>query len=137
MPQFDDLDACSSASLKDIFAEPALLRSRAHAPYSEHADTGDDTAVILQGVFSAGPSESDLHGQSKGGGFAGATRVSSMSAEFWVPASELTYLTSLPSKGDALTLTARPGAPVYAVSRADHTDMGDLTLILVREDTAS
>ena len=36
--------------------------------------------------------------------------------------------------GNALTLTERAGAPVYALSQVHPSDMGDLTLILVLED---
>lgn len=137
MTAFDDLDRTASAALAGAFAEAAVLRPRLNAPYTEQEAGPDTTAVILQGVFSAGPAESRLDGPSKSGGFAGATRVSSMSAEFWVPASELADLTTRPSKGDALTLTTRPGAPVYAISQVGQTDLGDLTLILVLEDQQS
>jgi hypothetical protein len=60
--------------------------------------------------------------------------VASASAEFWLARAQVDGLTALPAKGDTITLTNRAGSPVYAISVIHHTDMGDLTLILVRED---
>jgi hypothetical protein len=58
----------------------------------------------------------------------------SQSAEFWLAAVTVQSLVDRPRRGDALTLTGREGAPVYALSQVHPSDMGDLTLILVLED---
>jgi hypothetical protein len=60
-----------------------------------------------------------------------------MSAEFWLPKAQVDALAALPTKGDKLSLSNRAGAPVYAISAVQHTDMGDITLILVREDAVT
>jgi hypothetical protein len=85
-------------------------------------------------VFSAGPADDPLKGAARGAQFSGTTRAASLSAEFWIARAEADALTALPTKGDTITLTSRAASPVYAVSLLQHTDMGDLTLILVRED---
>jgi len=64
----------------------------------------------------------------------GTTKLTSTAAEFWIANSQVDALTALPAKGDTITLTSRAGSPIYAISAVHHTDMGDLTLILVRED---
>lgn len=131
---FEDLDAALSGAIKGAFAEAAVHRPRVSAQYVERAVDPDRPQHLVYGVFSAGPADEQLKGAARGSGFSGTTRVASASAEFWVAKAEVDALTAPPSKGDTLTLTSRAGSPVYAVSVVQHTDMGDLNLILVRED---
>lgn len=134
---FDDHETVISSAITRAFAEPAVHRPRVSAQYVERGGDPDRPQHLIHGVFSAGPADDQLKGTSRGAQFSGTTRVASASAEFWIGKAEVDVLTALPSKGDTLTLTSRAGSPVYAVSVVQHTDMGDLTLILVREDQPS
>jgi len=134
MSIFDDLDALTSAAVKDVFAEPAHLRPRLSAQYAERAVDPDRAEVTVHGIFSAGPVKDDLRGQARGGQMSGTTKLTSTAAEFWIAKAQVDALTALPAKGDAITLISRVGSPVYAISAVHHSDMGDLNLILVRED---
>jgi len=131
---FEALDVGLSAALSEAFAEPAHLRPRSSAQYAERAPDPDRPDVTLHGVFSAGSAQDDLRGQARGGQMSGTTKLASTAAEFWIAKAQIAALTALPANGDTVTLTSRAGSPVYAISAVRHTDMGDLTLILVRED---
>ena len=130
MTLFDDLDAQVSGTIDAAFGEIAVLRPRVSAQYAERAEDPSREVATVTGVFSAGPAEGPLKG---GSAFAGGTRVVSQSTEFWLAAETVQSLVDRPQKGDALTLTGRPEAPVYSVSQVHPSDMGDLTLILVLE----
>jgi len=134
---FDDLDAALSGAIKGAFADAAVHRARVSSQYVERANDPARPAQTLYGVFSAGPADDQLKGLARGSEFSGTTRVASASAEFWIAKAEVDALAALPAKGDTITLTSRAGSPVYAVSVVQHTDMGDLNLILVREDQPS
>ncbi len=131
---FDDLDAAISGAIKSAFAEVAVLLPRVSTQYAERVANNARDAQTTYGVFSAGPAVDQLRGQARGSEFSGTTRAASMSAEFWIAKAEVDALDALPAKGDTVTLTARTGSPVYAIAQVQHTDMGDLNLILVRED---
>jgi hypothetical protein len=134
MTLFDDLDAQVSGTIDAAFGEVAVLRPRVSSQYAERAEDPSREVATVTGVFSAGPAEAPLKGGSAGGAFSGGTRVVSQSAAFWLSAETVQSLVDRPQKGDALTLTGRAGAPVYALSQVHSSDMGDLTLILVLED---
>ena|GEM_PF-697134 len=131
---FDDLDAALSDAIGGAFAEAATHRPRVSAQYTERAVDPERPQHLIHGVFSAGPADDGLKGIARGSEFSGTTRVASASAEFWIAKAQVDALTALPAKGDAITLISRVGSPVYAIGAVHHTDMGDLTLILVRED---
>ena len=134
MTFFDDLDAQVSGTIDAAFGEVAVLRPRASMPFAERAEDPSRQVATVTGVFSAGPADAPLKGSTAGAAFSGGTRVVSRSAEFWLAAQTVQSLVDRPQKGDALTLTGREGAPVYALSQVHPSDMGDLTLILVLED---
>ena len=134
---FDDLDASISGVIKDAFAEVAVHRPRVSVQYVARAADPDRPQHLIYGVFSAGPADDQLKGASRGSEFSGTTRVASASAEFWIAKAQVAALTALPAKGDTITLTSRAASPTYAVSSVQHTDMGDLNLILVWEDLPS
>ena len=131
---FDDLDTAISGVIKDAFAEAAVHRPRVSVQYVERATDPDRPQNLIHGVFSAGPADDQLKGNARGSEFSGTTRLVSANAEFWIAKAEVDALTALPAKGDTITLTSRTGNPAYAVSSVQHTDLGDLNLILVRED---
>lgn len=131
---FDDLDAGLSGAIREAFAEPAVHRPRVSEQYAERNSDPERPQHLIYGVLSAGPADDPLKGSARGSQFSGTTRAASLSAEFWIARAEVDALTELPMKGDTLTLTSRAGSPAYAVSLVQHTDMGDLTLILVRDD---
>ena len=134
MTLFDDLDAQVSGTIDATFGEVAVLRPRVSSQYAERAEDPSREVATVTGVFSAGPADAPLKGSTAGATFSGGTRVVSQSAEFWLAAETVQSLVDRPQKGDALTLTGRAGAPVYALSQVHPSDMGDLTLILVLED---
>ena len=134
MTLFDDLDAQVSGTIDAAFGEVAVLRPRVSAQYAARAEDASRQVTTVTGVFSAGPADAPLKGRSAGAAISGGTRVVSQSTEFWLAAETVQSLVDRPQKGDALTLTERAGAPVYALSQVHPSDMGDLTLILVLED---
>jgi hypothetical protein len=134
MSLFNDLDAHTSAAVKAVFAEPALLRPRMSTQYAERSADSDRAATVTYGIFSAGPTQEDLRGQARGGQMSGTTKLSTAATEFWIAKPQIDQLPWLPITGDAVVLTARSGQPIYAISRVATSDLGDLTLILVRGD---
>ena len=134
MTLFDDLDAQVSGTIDAAFGEVAILRPRVSAQYAARAEDASRQVTTVTGVFSAGPADAPIKGSTAGAAFSGGTRAVSQSAEFWLAAQTVQSLVDRPQKGDALTLTGRPEAPVYSVSQVHPSDMGDLTLILVLED---
>ncbi|NRP30842.1 MULTISPECIES: hypothetical protein [unclassified Aliiroseovarius] len=134
MSLFNDLDAHTSAAVKAVFAEPALLRPRMSTQYAERSADPDRPEAMTYGIFSAGPAQEDLRGQARGGQMSGTTKLSTAAAEFWIAKPQIDQLPWLPITGDAVILTARSGQPIYAISRVATSDLGDLNLMLVRED---
>ncbi|MDP7150233.1 MAG: hypothetical protein QGI08_04145 [Paracoccaceae bacterium] len=134
MSLFNDLDAHTSAAVKAVFAEPALLRPRMSTQYAERSADPDRPEAMAYGIFSAGPAQEDLRGQARGGQMSGTTKLSTAAAEFWIAKPQIDQLPWLPITGDAVILTARSGQPIYAISRVATSDLGDLNLMLVRED---
>ncbi len=88
------------------------------------------------GIFSALAAPSDLRGQSRGGEFTGTTRMVSEQSAFWIAAAQVANLGFRPAKGDLLRLPERCGSPSFAIAAIHPTSMGDLNLLLVREDVA-
>ena len=137
MSVFNDLDARTSAAVKGVFAEAALLRPRVSTQYVERSADPERPEAMTYGIFSAGPAQEDLRGQARGGQMSGTTKLSTAAAEFWIAKPQIDQLPWLPITGDAVVLTARSWQPIYAISRVAPSDLGDLTLILVREDELS
>lgn len=131
---FEAMDETLSAALSSAFAEAALLRPRLSTQYMERSPDPDRHEAMTYGIFSAGPAEEDLRGQTRGGQMSGTTKLSTAAAEFWIAKPQIYQLPWLPITGDAVVLTARSGQPIYAISRVTTSDLGDLTLILVQED---
>lgn len=131
---FEALDENLSAALSSAFAEPALLRPRISTQYAERSADPDRPEAMTYGIFSAGPAQEDLRGQARGGQMSGTTKLSTTAAEFWIAKPQIDQLPWLPITGDAVVLTARSGQPSYVISRVATSDLGDLTLMLVRED---
>jgi hypothetical protein len=88
----------------------------------------------VRGIFSALAASSDLRGQSRGGEFTGTTRLVSEQSAFWISAAQVATLGYRPAKGDLLQFPERCGSPCYAIAAIYPTSMGDLNLLLVRED---
>ncbi len=131
---FEALDSAMSAVMSSAFAEPALLQPRVASQYAERSADPDRPEAMVHGIFSAGPAQDDLSGQARGGKLSGTTQLALTAAEFWIARAQVDALAALPAKGDAVTLISHSETPTYAVSSVQHTDLGDLTLILVRED---
>lgn len=131
---FDDLEDDLSAAIDATFGEAAVLRPRVSVQYVERTAHPTVNPITVWGVFSAGPGDTMMKGQARGAELVGTTRLASMTAEFWIARAQVAELPMLPAKGDALALTSRAGSPVYSISQVQPTDMGDINLILVRED---
>ena len=133
---FDALDALASEASVAGFGEEAVLIPRRNSQYVEAAADADRMAVRVRGIFSALAAASDLRGQSRGGEFTGTTRLVSEQTAFWIAAAQVAELGFRPAKGDQIRLPQRCGNPYYAISAIHPTSMGDLNLLLVREDVA-
>lgn len=133
---FDALDALASEASVAGFGEEAVLIPRRNSQYVEAAADADRMAVRVLGIFSALAAPSDLRGQSRGGEFTGTTRVLSEQTAFWIAAAQVAELGFRPAKGDQIRLPERCGSPCYAISAIHPTSIGDLNLLLVREDVA-
>lgn len=134
---FDAFDIAASAATIDAFGEEAVLQPRRQSQYVEAATDTDRHAVSVRGIFSARAAQSDLRGEARGGEFVGTTRVLAEQSSFWIARADAETLCFRPAKGDLLILATRPRIPCYAVSAVHSTDMGDLSLLLVREDVAT
>jgi hypothetical protein len=133
---FDALDALASDAALEGFGEEAVLVPRRGNQYVEATADADRMAVRAKGIFSALAAPSDLRGQSRGGEFKGTTRMVSEQSAFWIAAAQVAELGFRPTKGDLLKLPERCGSPSYAIAAIHPTSMGDLNLLLVREDVA-
>lgn len=133
---FDAYDVAASAAAIDVFGEEAVLQPRRQSQYVEATADADRLAVSVVGVFSARAAQTDLRGQARGGEFVGATRVLTEQSSFWIAAVQVAVLGFRPAKGDVLRFPERPDAPCFAIAAVHPTGMGDLNLILVREDVA-
>jgi len=131
---FDALDAAASAVVVTAYGEQAVLRPRTSEQYVERAADADRNAVTVWGVYSARPTSFDLRGQARGAELDGTTRVNAVRSEFWIARDQSEVLPFRPAKGDLLSLPGRHGCPTYAISAIQPTNMGDLNLLLVRED---
>lgn len=131
---FDDLDQMLTSAVVTAYGEAAILTPRTASQYAVRTSDADRNAANVWGVFSAGPGDLPIKGQTVGGEFAGATRVNVMKAEFWMTPEQVSSLGFAPAKGDKISFPGRAGSPVYSVSAIQHTNMGDTALILVRED---
>ncbi|MFN4140255.1 hypothetical protein [Aestuariivirga sp.] len=134
---FDDFDALSSGAVLGAFGEEAVLNPRRNNQYVEAAADADRMAVKVRGIFSALAASSDLRGQSRGGEFTGTTRMVSEQSAFWIAAAQVAELGFRPAKGDLLKLPARCGSPSFAIAAVHPTSMGDLNLLLVRENVSA
>ena len=133
---FDSLDALAAEASVSAFGEVAVLQPRRPSQYVEAVTDADRISVSVRGIFSAVAATSDLRGQARGGEFAGASRVLSEQSAFWIAAAQVAELGFRPSKGDFLSLPERSGGPSFAIATVHPTAMGDLNLLLVREDVA-
>ena len=131
---FDGFDEQASAAIVLAFAEDAILTRRLSSQYVERTVDPEQAAVTVRGVFSAHAANSDLRGQGRGSEVSGTTRILSEQSEFWIAREQADGLGFRPAKGDQLSLPGRPGAPGFAISAIHPTSMGDLNLLLVRED---
>jgi hypothetical protein len=131
---FDALDALASGAALEGFGEEAVLIPRRGNQYVVAAADADRMVVRVRGIFSALAAPSDLRGQGRGGEFTGTTRMVAEQTGFWIAAAQVAELGFRPAKGDLLKLPARCGSPSFAIAAIHPTSMGDLNLLLVRED---
>ena len=133
---FDNLDALAAEAVASAFGETAVLQPRRPSQYVEAATDADRLSVSVRGIFSVAAATADLRGQARGGEFAGASRVLSEQSTFWIAAEQVAELGFRPAKGDLVRFPERTGSPSFAIAAVHPTAMGDLNLLLVREDVA-
>jgi len=131
---FDELDDLLSSAVMTAYGEAAVLTPRTSSQYAVRQSDPARAPANVWGVLSAGPGEGPVKGQAVGGEFVGTTRIGTMQAEFWMTAAQVAALGFAPARGDTVAFPGRAGAPVYAVTAIQKTDVGDIALILVRED---
>ncbi|ACL55629.1 hypothetical protein [Methylobacterium nodulans] len=86
----------------------------------------------VRGVFTLRPGEDTLQGVRRGTELNGMTRVAVAPAQVWFEASVLAGLGYALKPDDRITLTERPGQPVYTIVKRGPTDLDDATVPLVR-----
>ena len=133
---FDGFDALAAEAVASAFGETAVLQPGRPSQYVEAATDADRLSVSVHGIFSAAAATSELRGQARGGEFAGASRVLSDQSAFWIAAAQVAELGFRPAKGDVVRFPERTGSPSFAIAAVHPTAMGDLNLLLVREDVA-
>ncbi len=131
---FDDLDNLLSSAVVTAYGEAAIITPRTSSQYAVRTSDQNRNSANVWGVFSAGVGESPIKGLAVGGEFSGTTRFNTSKSEFWLSADQVSALGFAPAKGDKISFPGRPGAPVYSVSAIQNTNMGDMALVLVRED---
>jgi hypothetical protein len=131
---FDAFDEQAAAAIILAFAEDAILTPRILSQYVEAAADTDRHSARVRGVFSAHAAVSDLRGQGRGGEFTGTSRLVNEQSEFWIARADAEVIGFRPAKGDLLTLSGRTGMAAFSIVAVHPTNMGDLNLLLVRED---
>lgn len=131
---FDDLHDEISGVIVDEFGETrAQLRPRINSEYKGRiADPARDI-VLVYGVFTYVPADEKIGGSAQGE-YSGPTRLATSAAEFWMSAASLALLPYEIAVGDLLVMLDRPNSPAFAVSRMQPSHMGDVNLILVKEE---
>lgn len=131
---FDDLMSAADAAILSVFGETegAVLVPRQHSEYKARVADPSRASLSLRGVFSAGPSMTELRGVSKHE-FVGTTRLSGMSAEFWIAPADAASIPYQIAVGDLLRLPGR-GGQTFSIVAIQTTDVGDVNLILSVED---
>ena len=133
---FDALDVLASGAALEAFGEESVLTPRRSGQYVEASADADRMSVRVRGIFSALAATSDLRGQGRGGEFKGTTRLVAEQSAFWIAAAQVAELGFRPAKGDFLRFPERQGSPCFAIAAIHPTSIGDLNLLLVREDVA-
>ena len=133
MTAFNQLDALLGGACLQVFGEAADIHPMGKSSYAmASADPGRPVKTV-RGLFSQGPATSRPKGEARGANSQGTTSFSSASAEFWLPAEQVATLGYDLASGDRVTLLARPYSPDYTITQIQHSDQGDLNLILVVE----
>lgn len=133
---FDALVSAADQAVMGVHGETvaATLMPRLRTQYAARGTDPARPSTTLRGVFSEAPGVDQIKGQAAGGEFTGTTRLASAAPEFWMPASQVAALAYAIAPGDLLTFPGRAGAPAYSVSHVQPSGLGDLNLILTRED---
>ena len=133
MTAFNQLDALLGGACLQVFGEAADICPMVKASYAMASADPSRPVKTVQGLFSQGPATSRLKGEGRGANFQGTTSFSSASAEFWLPADQVATLGYDLVSGDHVKLPSRPQSPDYTITQIQHSDQGDLNLILVME----
>ncbi len=131
---FDAIDAVLQGAVGAAFGEELRVTPRTASQYGGNQTDTERPIRNVLGVFSLAPAAEDISGQRVGPQLAGTTQFAHSRAEAWISAAEYLTLGYAVRKGDSVTITAASSQPVYTVTRADTSDQGDVTLILVAEN---
>jgi hypothetical protein len=127
--------AAADAALTAIFGEPVLISPRVVAPRRGQAADAAREAKTVTGIFTLMGDEESLEGATRGGRGRGTTSVAVADATCWLSKASIASLGFTPRTGDALVFSDR-GNERWTVVRPDPSDIGDVTLHIVRERDA-
>ena len=105
---FDDLDDLVSSAVLTAYGEAAVLRPRVSSQYVARSVDPDRPETTVWGVYSATNAVTPIKGQVVGEDFRGATRVSSLRAEFWIGAEQVAEIPFAIAKGGCDQLPRAP-----------------------------
>jgi len=127
---FDDDAAQLFADMEDYAAEPVQLLPRVKELHGRYgADVARDERTVT-GVFIQAPASEALEGARRGGDPRGLTQFATVETRLWLSADAVRALGWKPVRGDAVVLRDKQ----WAVQKAVPTDLGDITLILSKDD---
>jgi hypothetical protein len=137
MPSRFEIDmARADGIITEYFGEPVKFMPRAAIPRRGQAADVVRETVVVTGVFTLVGDAVPLEGSRRGADGRGTTEFAVGDAKLWLSKENVAALGYRPKKGDAVLFTGRSVDDRWAVERADPSDVGDVTLHIVRERDA-
>ena len=135
MSLFDNLVGIADGVVTAVMSTRAELLPRLPARLALAGTDPSRPPFVVDGVFTDQPDLTALQGQRQGSGseFKGTTVLAAATRSLWLSAAEASRPGYALRKHDAVRLLDKPGQPVFAITRVDVTDHGDVTLILTAE----
>ncbi len=133
---FEVAARAADAAQEVVFGEPILVLPRVKELHGTYGADVTRVSKTVTGVFIQAPESETLEGARRGGDPRGPTQFATAEARVWLSAAAVAALGWAPRKGDAVVLTDRAASNEWAVEKAVPTDLGDVTLILSRDDHA-
>lgn len=134
---FDAAMAAADAVQNSVFGEPVTIAPRIATPRRGQAPDTNREARTVTGVFTLVGDEVPLEGSRRGADGRGTTTFAVGDAKVWLSRESVVALGFTPRKGDAVSLPDRNTDERWAIVRPDPSDLGDITLHIVRERDAA